>query len=227
MIFLLLLLLIPSYVDISFKMDEFEKKTAVTFRYLFIRLRLAPGKGHKEGKKNRKKQKDVSAGAGEKKKKFSAKDTWEKTKNGYGLFKEVKSDVSGILLYAKKHLVKIDLIGLDIVFDRDDPMDTGIMTGALNGGIYNILALLDNSIGVLEKNIKITPLFQNKDYISADTRCIVRIKNVHIIVILIKLIPVLIKIKRSVKNNKEDNKDEERKDRHGKSDRGNDEHGND
>ena len=105
MIFLLLFLLIPSYVDISFKMDEFEKKTAVTFRYLFIRLRLAPGKGHKEGKKNRKKQKDVSAGAGEKKKKFSAKDTWEKTKNGYGLFKEVKSDVSGILLYAKKHLV--------------------------------------------------------------------------------------------------------------------------
>ena len=98
--------------------------------------------------------------------------------------------------YAKQHAVTVKSIDLDMEFDTEDPMRTGILTGTINGGVYNVLAILDNTVGVNDWNIDIRPLFQNQEQLKINFCGIVKIKNVHIIIIVSKILKLYLKIRK-------------------------------
>ena len=191
--FFALLLFIPSYIDYTFCGDEYSKENTLIFKYLFIKIKLYPSSDKKSKKTSEQEPEEKQ------KKKYEVGEVWEKTKSAYNTFLNIKDDIANILLYAKNHAANIKLIDLKLAFDREEPMTTGIMTGVINGAVYNILALLDNSVGVDEKKIEILPLFANHDYFRVDFHCIVRIKNVHIMVIAVKFLKIYFKIKKQVK----------------------------
>ena len=186
------LLLIPClmYFDISAANGKFKYK--LVFRYGFIRFTLLPS----DKNKKKKKEKAVSEKKTRDKKQFSfenAKQSFKTAKNIYG---QVKDDIRRLLSYAGKHSVTFRKIDTNIEFDFENPMHTGIATGIINGVIYNILALIDNTAGLKKHSENIVPLFHNSNYLSANICGIVRLKNVHIMVILIRALKLYMKIKK-------------------------------
>ena len=112
------------------------------------------------------------------------------------IYAECKEDISDILKYAAQNAITFKQLNTDIKFDFESPMNTGIATGVVNGVVYNVLAFLDNSVGVKKHSVNIQPLFYNSNYMSAHIYGIVRLKNVHIMVILIKSIRLYFKIRK-------------------------------
>lgn len=185
---LAILLFVPSVLEYSFKWNENEKKTVIVFRYLFIKIVLMP--------KSQKAKKSKKAEKTKEKKDYKLDDVKNSVKKYYKIIKTVKADIFKILSYAKDRLIILKKIDISLKFDFEDPMKTGIHTGTINGAVYNILGILDNFIGIQNFKVDIVPLFENRDYFDIDISGIVKIKNVHIMVILIKLIKVYYKVKK-------------------------------
>lgn len=185
-IILSIILLVPSQLEYNLSFNESKKENTLILKFLFIKISLTD-----KDKKTKKKQKNTS----DKQKKFEVSEVWDNVQKGFKLFKKFKKSFGKILIYAKNHAVTFKQITLELTFDREDPMTAGIMTGAVNAGVYNLLALLDNTVGVEKHKINITPKFKNTDYFDIRFNCIVKLKNVHIIVILFKILCLLLKIK--------------------------------
>ena len=185
---LAILLFVPSVLEYSFTWNENEKKTVIVFRYLFIKIVLMP--------KSQKAKKSKKAEKTKEKKYYKLDDVKNSVKKYYKIIKTVKADIFKILSYAKDRLIILKKIDISLKFDFEDPMKTGIHTGTINGAVYNTLGILDNFIGIQNFKVDIVPLFENRDYFDIDISGIVKIKNVHIMVILIKLIKVYYKVKK-------------------------------
>ena len=106
-----------------------------------------------------------------------------------------KRDIFLILKYVKDKTIKIKNLSFDIKFAGKDPMQTGIYTGVVNGAVYNAVAIVDNTAGVDEWSVNVSPDFYAPAFINAKVHCILNTKLVHIIVILIKLLAMFIKYK--------------------------------
>ena len=158
----------------------------VILKYGFFKIVLYPKKP-KEKKKNKNSTSKKQL-------------TFEGAKNIYQRIKRIyaqcKSDIADILGYAALKSVTIDELKTNIKFDFENPMHTGIATGVINASVYNVYALLDNAVTIKVKEVNIEPLFYNARYFKADIFGIVRLKNVHIMVMLIKLIKVYFKIRK-------------------------------
>lgn len=185
---LAILLFVPSVLEYSFMWNENEKKTVIVFRYLFIKIVLMP--------KSQKAKKSKKAEKTKEKKDYKLDDVKNSVKKYYKIIKTVKGDIFKVLSYAKDRLIILKKIDISLKFDFEAPMKTGIHTGTINGAVYNILGILDNFIGIRNFKVDIVPLFENRDYFDIDISGIVKIKNVHIMVILIKLIKVYYKVKK-------------------------------
>ena len=181
---LTILLIIPSVIEYELTIDGGNVKNKLVFKYAFIKIVLSP----KEKKKNKPSKKE--------KKQFSfsqAKETFKYIKRVYS---ECKHDIALILKYAGKHAVKIRQLDVNVKFDFENPMNTGIATGTINGVVYNALALIDNTVGIDKHDVQIEPLFLNTKYFNGKIYSIVKLKNVHIMIILIKLAKAYFKIRK-------------------------------
>ncbi len=187
----IVLLLIPSELLFSFIWNEYERKTELKFKYLFIKITLLPNDDNNKNKKKKKKNTN-----NKEKKKYTFNDVKRQYKNFKTYFNVVKDDIVKILSYAKKHAVTVKNTDINIKFDFEDPMDTGIYVGVINGIVYNIIGILDRTISVEKMKIDIVPLFENRDYFDISVNGIVRIKNVHIMYILIKAFKIALKLKK-------------------------------
>lgn len=72
-------------------------------------------------------------------------------------------------------------------------MSTGIATGTLYGTIYNVISFLNNAFGVEECDVKVNPDFEKK-HIDISSKCILKIRNVHIIIVFFKVLKIYFKI---------------------------------
>ena len=188
LLLLTVLMFIPSLLSISFVWNENERKLKVEFKYLFFKIVLTPRK--KKVKKTKEKTND---------KKYTLDDVRKFYKTSKEIYSLIKEDVFKILEYAKDHAVKISRIDLDAQFDIEDSMKTGIVTGVINGTVYNAIGVLDNLFSVDDFNVKILPLFNNTNFFDIKAYGIVNIKNVHIMVIIFKILKVFLKIKKNKK----------------------------
>ncbi len=185
------LLYVPSLLEFSFVWNETEKKVTLRFRYLFYKKNIIPSNSDKKEKIKKKEKK--------KKKKYTFEEVKTTAKRFIKIFDAIKSDIAKILYYAKKHAVKIDKLNTDIKFDNSDPMKTGIMTGTINGVIYNLIAFLDRNITLKEWKVSAVGQFKNRDFFDIRIDGIIRIKNAHIIVILARIVPIFLRIRKLLK----------------------------
>jgi len=193
-----ILLTAPSLLEFSFKWDENERKFSLKLRYLFFKKILFPSSKKKKTKpkKEKKQKKEIE------KKKYTLSDVKSYVKKLRYLYSEIKDDIIKLLKYAKSHAVTIKKLETDIKFDTENPMNTGILTGSSNGMIYNIYSLLDRQVGIDDMSVSIVPLFENRNYFDIRLSGIIKIRNAHIIVIIIRVIPILLKLRKALKNNK-------------------------
>lgn len=180
---LLVLMFVPFKFSFLFSRFENENKTEVSVKYLFFRYKL-----------KEKKQQPVKAN----------RETVGKSapERGMGYFKNIyctiKKDVFDVIRYLAKRAVVLEKIDLKIDFGYSDAAATGLMTGILNGGAYNIISIICNNIKVKSWNVDIVPDFNN-DKFDVMFSCIVRIKTVHIITVGIKALKMLTKIRKADK----------------------------
>lgn len=189
------LLFIPTYLCFEFKKDEKEKKTFFAIRYLFFCVRLIPKK-KTQNKKKKKKEND------EKKREKRASDTGtvrEKFERAVATYRSVEDDLAGIILYAKRRAVTVREISFFMDIGLEEAMHTGLVTGGLYGVIYNVIALLDYHLSVEKCDVGITPDFKKKR-MDISAKCILKVKNVHIMIIIFKVLKLYFKIKRGSNN---------------------------
>lgn len=191
LLLIFVLLLIPTLLEFEFSASNGEFNHKLVFRYGFIRFTVSPPKKKAKAKKNDKSEKKISE-----KKQFSYDSAMQSLKKAKYIYKQVKDDVLKLLSYAGKHSVTFREIDTYIEFDFENPMHTGIATGIINGIVYNLLALIDNTAGLKKHTENIQPLFCNSNFYSGKIYGIVRLKNVHIMVIMIKALKLYMKIRK-------------------------------
>ncbi len=132
----LLVLIIPLFCSVrvyfSFKHLEGENRTDLEVKYLFFNKALSVKKKEKtETKKSTvKPKKDIPENG---------------IKYFLDLYKEIKEDVLGVLNYLTKRATVFENIKIKVDFGFSNTSNTGIMTGTLNGVLYNIMAYFHNN----------------------------------------------------------------------------------
>ena len=185
-IFLLIIaiiLLFPIRLDVSYCKDEKNSISTADIKYMFFKFRIYPN-----GKPKKEKSEKPPV-------------TFEERKTTLGqyieIFNAIKHDIIKILDYATSKAMVIEKIGVDIEFGFEDAMHTGMFTGLLNGFVYNVLGIIHHRAKLEEMNVNIQPVFGNPCF-KTQIRCILRLKNVHIIIVavnVLKLLRVMKKIK--------------------------------
>lgn len=187
------LLLIPSYLEFSFSRSEAENTARLDFKYLFFRITLVPGGKHREGKGTEAKKK-----TGKKTPEKPKLPLTDRLKQWKRVYRTVKDDITDLLHYAAKRLLAVNRLECKIHFGLEDPMETGIMMGVISGVVYNALAIIDHNMICRKKSVNIVPDFDSV-CLEAEISGIVRVKNVHIMVMLVKLLKIFFHVKATVK----------------------------
>ena len=182
-VFLLLfavLLLFPVRIFISYNKAENETVSTVDVKYMFVKFRIYPdGKPKKQAKE---------------KKEISFEEKKSKLQKYQGIFEGIRDDAVKILDYSTSKAMVVEKIGVDIEFGFEDAMHTGIFTGILNGFVYSVLGVIHHRATLKAMSVNIQPIFGNPCF---KTRfdCILRLKNVHIIVVAVNVLRLLRKMK--------------------------------
>lgn len=179
--FIFVLLIVPTYVIFDFETHNKNSKFNINIRYLFFNMKMNPKKtpGKKVNTKEKSKKEELPL--------------MEKIEKGIKVYKYIEDDIAEILIYASEHAVKIKNIQFYMNFGLKDAMYTGILTGTSYAAVYNIIALLSNNIAVEKCDVKITPDFE-KQHVNIHSRCILKVKNVHIMIIVFKVLKMYFKI---------------------------------
>ena len=182
----LILLILPIRIFLDYKKDENENETSLVLGYGFLKFKLYGDDKKKKDKPKKKKKEKQPTSFDEKRKKVS----------GYiKIFEAIKDDVAEVLDYFTSRAVVIEKIHTGIEFGFEDAMHTGIFTGVLNGFVYGVLGFVHHHANLRDMRVNIQPVFNNPCF-KIQAGCIVRLKNVHIIIVAINLLKILRKIRK-------------------------------
>lgn len=184
---LLVLLLIPIRLEIDYKKDAVTNKVAVDLKYIFFKFRLFDDKDKNKKPKKAKEQKE--------KEPFSFEREKKKIEGYIKTFESIKDDAGKILDYIASRAAVFDNIEVESEFGFEDAMHTGIFTGILNGFVYSVLGFIHHRSNLKKMNVNIQPIFGNICF-NLHVRCILHLKNVHIIVVAVNVLRLLRKIKK-------------------------------
>ena len=173
---------LPTNFVFEFSKDRRGKNFQVTVRHLFLKIKLTPPK--KKGTKKNSNPQNKGLSVPEK------------------IEKSVEDDIADILTFAKDRAVKIKKFDFLMNFGTGDAMETGIITGGAYGVIYNVVALLDNNLTVKKCDININPDFEER-FLAVSAKCILEVRNVHIMIMIFKVLKMYLKINKMSKG-KED-----------------------
>lgn len=179
------LLLLPIRLLVDYKKDEETNETSMILQYAFFKFRLFGDE--KKPKQDKPK---------EEKKPLSFEEKRDKVSVYIEVFEKTKDDIREVLEYASSRAVLIEKIYTDIEFGFSDAMHTGIFTGVLNGFVYGVLGFIHQHSRLLDMKVNIQPNFENSCF-KISTGCILRLKNVHIIIVAINLLKILRKIRKT------------------------------
>ena len=182
---ILILLILPIRIFLDYKKDEISNETDLVLRYGFLKFRLFGDEKKPKKDKPEKKEKEPT----------SFEEKREKVSRYIKIFEEIKDDVAKVLDYFTSRAVVIENIYTEIEFGFPDAMHTGIFTGVLNGFVYGVLGFIHHHANLRDMRVNIQPIFNNPCF-KIKAGCIVRLKNVHIIIVAINLLKILRKIRK-------------------------------
>lgn len=185
------LLLLPVRIFADYKKDEAKNEASLVIKYMFLKFELPGNK--KKTKDDDKSDDEAEEDAYENKPSFSEKR--DKLSMYIKIFEAVKDDAAKVLDYTARRAVVFEKIYTDIEFGFSDAMHTGIFTGALNGFVYGVLGFIHQHSTLSDMKVNIQPVFENPCF-KISTGCIVRLKNVHIIIVAINILKILRKIRK-------------------------------
>lgn len=188
---ILALLFIPLRLELVYEKNSEKNSASAVLKYMFFKFRIYPDEKNNKNKKSKKKKKQEKP----EKEQFSFERAKNRIEAYISIFESVKSDAADILRYGARHAVVFEKISVNTEFGFENAMHTGIFTGILNGFVYSVLGLIHQNSTLKDMNVKIQPVFGNTCF-NSRLECIVRIKNVHIIVIAAKVLKLLNKIKK-------------------------------
>lgn len=180
------LLMLPIRLLVDYKKDEVTNETSFVIRYMFWNFKLF-------GNKNKEKPKDTQK---EEKKPLSFEEKRDKVSKYIKIFEDTKDEIAQILDYSAKRAIVFEKIYTDIEFGFEDAMHTGIFTGVLNGFVYGVLGFIHQHSKLLDMRVNIQPIFDNPCF-KIKAGCILRLKNVHIIIVAINILKILRKIRKT------------------------------
>ncbi len=187
-----IVLLVPLTIEVEYKKNVTENKVTAKVKYMGITIDLLkrqPNQKHKADKP----QKEA--------KKLSFSEVKQAIEKGSDIFSEIREDIVHILEYLSRRAVRVNLIKLHIVFGFDDAMYTGMMTGLLNGVAYNVLGLLHHHLTIQKWDVVIQPDFYTARF-DIETQGILKIKNVHIMYIGVKMLKLYFKARKNSRQEK-------------------------
>lgn len=184
---MLILPLVPIRLILCYDKDSVKNEVSLTVKYLCFKF-----KPSKKDKTRTKKQKQPE----EKTEPFSYERQKTKLDRYIKLFDMIKEDVVHFLKYASEKAVVFENIEVTIDFGFEDAMQTGIFTGLLNGFVYSVLGIIHHNSKLENMNVNIQPFF-DKECFNSHIKCILRLKNVHIIIIAINVLKLIRKIKKT------------------------------
>lgn len=180
------LLMLPIRILADYKKDEETNETSLVLRYMFWNFKLF-------GDKNKQKQEETQK---EEKKPISFEEKRDKVSKYIKIFEDIKDEIAQILDYGAERAVVFEKIYTDIEFGFEDAMHTGIFTGVLNGFVYGVLGFIHQHSRLLDMRVNIQPVFENPCF-KIKAGCILRLKNVHIIIVAINILKILRKIRKT------------------------------
>ncbi len=191
---ILILLLIPLNLTLRYDRDGVNNEFSITVKYLFFTFKPSKQSKKEQKKDNKKPKKNESS----EKEPFSFEREKARLDRYIELYGKLKDDAVELLDYCASKYIVFEKIGIDICFGFGDAMYTGIFTGVLNGFVYSILGIIHHRSDLRDMQVNIQPDFENEKF-HTHSECILRLKNVHIIVIVINVLKIIRKIKKGRK----------------------------
>lgn len=170
-------------IEIYAEKNKLNGGASVWVKYLFFKKQITGSKKEKT----------------EKTKKNDSEEYKIKADKSLKIFNALKGDIADILKYCQEKLIIFEEIDISVNFGLDDPMETGIANGILYGLIYEILGFVHNNSHVKKITTDIVPDFE-KSLFAARFKCILKLKNAHITVMLVKMVKLYKKLKKIKKN---------------------------
>lgn len=181
---MLVLLLIPIRLEFDYKKDAVTNKVTLDLKYMFFKFRLFKDKDKKPKKAKPQKEKEP----------FSFEREKRKIEGYIKTFESIKDDAETILDYAASRAAVFDNVEIETEFGFEDAMHTGIFTGILNGFVYSVLGFIHHKSNLKKMNVNIQPVFGNICF-NLHVRCILHLKNVHIIVVAVNVLRLIRKLR--------------------------------
>lgn len=191
------IVLFSVHIKVKLLFSYCEKGTEAEFgiQYLFFKFKIYP-----KAKEEAKEEKTSSAEDKRKKKQVDIKKYF---KILTVIFEELKNGIFSLLNYIIKHLITVNELNISSRFGTGDPMYTGILTGVVNGTVYNIIGLLSRNTKLKKHNVKLDADFDEKVF-TVGVFCMLSTNILHILAlgaIIIKTsVKVLFKIWRMKRN---------------------------
>ena len=175
-------------IEIDFKKNELNKSAEIWIGYLFFKKKVYPPK-HKSVNKKKEQSKQQSGDA-----KYI-----DYVKRMLKSFEILKDDIVEILRFCSDKMIRIKSIEFDFAFGLEDPMYTGLANGLIYGTVYNILGIIHNNTRLESCHVDIAPDFERVCH-NLRFHCILHLKNVHIIVMVVKAAKMYGKIRKMAEN---------------------------
>lgn len=186
-ILILLLLFLPIRLTLSFSRDGVKNEASLVLRYSGLKITLFDSTKKKEKKEKPEKEKE--------KEPFSFDREKARLEKYINIFENIKQDIGNILKYTGGKALVFENVKVHLEFGFENAMNTGIFTGLANGFIYSVLGVIHQHSKLEKMDINVQPVF-DKTCFCADVGCILRSKNVHIIIIAFNVLKILRKIRK-------------------------------
>ena len=142
--------------------------------------------------------------SGKIKKKYNQDKSSDKKKlkitDAIDIYNEFSDKITELIHYAANNSVEFKKIYFSLLFGTGDAALTGVTYGAISGIVYSLLGIIDAKCGIKDRCVEISPDFYSLTF-NLDSECIVRIKNVHIIVIAFRFLILMFKVRKKYSDN--------------------------
>lgn len=180
----LILLLLIAKIRIRIMMSTGDDNEII-LKYLFFKVKLLPKTFTKDiGEEASKKNKG---------KKTKRTDKNKHLRNLIDRKDDAKDGIFSLVRYIIDHALTVEELNISASFGLFDAMQTGILTGALNAFVYNIIGILDRNTKLKKWDVNLTPDFDNAVF-KGGIYCVLRTTPMHLLAFSTILLRAIFKI---------------------------------